>query len=169
MKKNFKSIQELTDYLNNKLIKAMDRVGETALKEMKQYVEERLGDDSTNEFYRQTGEYLNSIQRISAKLNHVDGSIETKIFYNTKDITPYIVGVNNPVESEQNWNWHADIYGNSINELLPYWLDVTGTHGDSFYDREPIGALKYMREEWITKYFRNELKKELKKLGINTK
>ena len=30
MKKNFKSIKELTDYLNNCLVKAMDGVGEKA-------------------------------------------------------------------------------------------------------------------------------------------
>ena len=168
MKKNFKSIKDLTDYINNRLIKAMDKVGETALKEMKRLVEEGLNDNSENKFYKQTGEYLNSIQRISAKLKS-DGVVETKIYYNTDDMNVYIQDINPPFDSSQSWNWHADIYGEDIRELLPYWIDVTGTHGDSFYDREPIGALKYMNEEWVTKYFRNELKKELKKLGINTK
>ncbi len=160
--------KELKDKLNKILIDAMNKVGETALKEMQKYVIERLGDDMTNEFYRQTDQFFQSIQRISARLNS-KGTVETIIYYNTDVIKPYIVDVNPPVKSEQDWNWHADIYGNDISELLPYWIDVTGTHGDSFYDREPIGGLKYIREEWVTKYFRNELKKELKKMGIKTK
>lgn len=168
MKKNFKSMKELSNEINKRLIKAMDSVGEKALKAMKKHVEERLGNDLTNSFYRQTGEFLGSIQRISAELKS-DGSVQTVIYYNTDEITPYLVGVNPPVESSQTWNWHTDIYGNDISELLPYWIDVTGTHGDSFYYREPIGGLKYLREEWVSKYFRNELKRELKKQGIQTK
>ena len=42
MKKNFKSIKELTDYLNEKLLKAMDGVGEKALKHMKDYVKKEF-------------------------------------------------------------------------------------------------------------------------------
>jgi len=168
MSKNFKSLKEFQEYLNKQLIIAMDKVGETALQEMIEHVQSKLGDDDSNKFYKQTGEFLESIQRISAELKP-DGSVQTIIYYNTDEITPYLVGVNPPVESSQTWNWHADIYGRDISELLPYWLDVTGTYGDSFYDREPIGALKYMREEWIIKHFRNELKKELNRLGIPTK
>jgi len=168
MKKNFKSMKELADEINKRLIKAMDKVGETALREMIEHVQSKLGDDDSNKFYKQTGEFLESIQRISAELKS-DGSVQTVIYYNTDEIKPYLVGVNPPVDSSQTWNWHADIYGSDISELLPYWLDVTGTHGNSFYDREPIGGLKYLREEWVSKYFRNELKKELKKQGIQTK
>jgi len=66
MKKNFKSMKELADEINKRLIKAMDKVGETALREMIEHVQSKLGDDDSNKFYKQTGEFLESIQRISA-------------------------------------------------------------------------------------------------------
>lgn len=173
MKKNFKSIKELTDYLNNCLIKAMDGVGEKARQHMYDYIEIKLK-ETEPKVYERTWEYLNSIDRIKAHIKP-DGSIETIIYYNTDKINPYLPsGVFNnwtgyEMDVSQNWGWHTDIYGNSKVDVIPLWMELgTDPVNGNFYPREGLHGIVNLKE-WVERNFRNELKKELNRLGIQTK
>lgn len=173
MSKNFNSLKELQDYLNKKLIIAMENVGETALKHMKNYVKGKL-EENEPEVYERTWEYLESIDRIKAH-SKSDGSIETIIYYNTDKIHPYLPsGVFNDwtgyeMSSNQNWGWHTDIYGNDKSSVIPLWMEIgTEDRNGNFYPREGIGGIIDLKK-WVEKNFRNELKRELNRLGISTK
>lgn len=173
MKKNFKSIQELKDYLNERLIKAMDGVGEKALKYMYDYIKKEL-EKTEPRVYERTWEYLNSIDRIKAHMNS-DGSIETIIYYNTDKITPYLPkSVFNDwtgyeMESNMTWGQHTDIYGNSIVEVLPLWMEEgTRNINGNFYPRDGLHGIVNLKE-WVEKNFKKQLAIELRKQGIQTK
>ena len=170
---NFKSIKEVQDYLNQKLIIAMDAVGEKALKHMKDYVKNKF-EETEPKVYIRTYEYLNSIDRIKAHMNS-DGSIETIIYYNMDKITPYLPsGVFNDwtgytMDNGMSWGQHTDIYGNSVAEILPLWMEEgTEARNGNFYPREGIGGIVDLKE-WVERNFRNELKAELKRQKLNVK
>jgi hypothetical protein len=173
MKKNFKSIQELNTYLNGKLLIAMDGVGEKALNHMKNYIENKLK-ETEPKVYKRTWEYLNSIDRIKAHMV-TGGSIETIIYYNTDKITPYLPSsvFNDWTGYEQDngmtWGQHSDIYGNSIVEILPLWMEEgTDSVNGNFYPRKGLGGIIDLKE-WVISNFRKELAIELRKQGIQTK
>lgn len=160
---SFKNIDEMKKGINRVITEAMDKVGETALGKMIKYVEEEMRDESDNELYVRTNQFLHSISKLDAKLN-IDGSITTFIFYDTDKIEPFTIA-NPPVISDQTWGWHADFSGQSTADLIPLWLDITGTPDNPYYQHKPIKGLDYL-EEWVKKNLQNELKKELKKLGL---
>lgn len=173
MSKNFKSLKELKNYLNEQLIIAMDNVGEKAKQYMYDYIERKLK-ETEPKVYERTWEYLNSIDRIKAHMNS-DGSIETIIYYNTDKIIPYLPsGVFNnwtgyEMDSKMSWGQHTDIYGNSVAEILPLWMEEgTRDINGNFYPRDGLHGIVNLKE-WVERNFRNELKKELNKLGIPTK
>lgn len=173
MKKNFKSIQELTDYLNQKLLKAMDGVGEKALKHMYNYIKSKL-EETEPKVYERTWEYLNSIDRIKAHMNS-DGSIETIIYYNTDKITPYLPsGVFNDwtgyeMDSKMTWGQHTDIYGNDKSTVIPMWMELgTDPVNGNFYPREGLHGIVNLKQ-WVEDNFRKQLAIELRKQGIQTK
>jgi hypothetical protein len=173
MKKNFKSISELNDYINQQLIQAMDGVGEKALKHMKDYVKKRF-EETEPKIYIRTYKYLNSIDRIKAHMNS-DGSIETIIYYNTDKIIPYLSsGVFNDwtgysMDNGMTWGQHTDIYGNSVAEILPLWMEEgTEAINGNFYPREGLGGIINLKE-WVQDNFRKVLAIELRKQGIQTK
>jgi len=154
--------KELQDYLNNKLIKAMDKVGDTALKHMKDFVDQQMQERVSNQsgLYDRTYEYLLSIEKIKAYLDS-DGSVKVIIHYNTDNIQPYII-----LPTTGLWNKHADFEGNSVANLIPLFLEM-GTD-NPYYSHEPVGGIINLKE-WVEDNFRYELKKELNKLGIKTK
>lgn len=160
---SFKSIDEMKKGINELITKAMDKVGNTALEKMIKYVEEEMKDESDNELYVRTNQFLHSISKLDAKLN-IDGSITTYIFYDTDKIEPFTIA-NPPVDSDQTWGWHSDFSGQSVVDLIPLWLDITGTPNNPYYQHEPIKGLEYL-EEWVKKNLKRELKKELIKLGL---
>lgn len=154
--------KELQDYLNNKLIKAMDKVGDTALKHMKDFVDQQMQERVSNQsgLYDRTYEYLLSIEKIKAYLDS-DGFVKVIIHYNTDNIQPYII-----LPTTGLWNKHADFEGNSVANLIPLFLEM-GTD-NPYYSHEPVGGIINLKE-WVEDNFRYELKKELNKLGIKTK
>lgn len=154
--------KELQDYLNNKLIKAMDKVGDTALKHMKDFVDQQMQERVSNQsgLYDRTYEYLLSIEKIKAYLDS-DGSVKVIIHYNTDNIQSYII-----LPTTGLWNKHADFEGNSVANLIPLFLEM-GTD-NPYYSHEPVGGIINLKE-WVEDNFRYELKKELNKLGIKTK
>lgn len=154
--------KELQDYLNNKLIKAMDKVGDTALKHMKYFVDQQMQERVSNQsgLYDRTYEYLLSIEKIKAYLDS-DGSVKVIIHYNTDNIQSYII-----LPTTGLWNKHADFEGNSVANLIPLFLEM-GTD-NPYYSHEPVGGIINLKE-WVEDNFRYELKKELNKLGIKTK
>ena len=154
--------KELQDYLNNKLIKAMDKVGDTALKHMKYFVDQQMQERVSNQsgLYDRTYEYLLSIEKIKAYLDS-DGSAKVIIHYNTDNIQSYII-----LPTTGLWNKHADFEGNSVANLIPLFLEM-GTD-NPYYSHEPVGGIINLKE-WVEDNFRYELKKELNKLGIKTK
>ena len=168
MKKNFKSIKELTDYLNEKLVKAMDGVGEKALKHMKNYVKKEF-EKTQPKVYERTYEYLESIDRFEAWI-HSDGSIRTEIYYNADLINPYLAsedfGRGTEYASGQNWNWHMSFEKESVSEFIPLWLDY-GT-SNPYYSHKGIGGIIDLRK-WVQDNFRRQLQIELRKQGIQTK
>jgi len=173
MKKNFKSIQELNDYISKKLIIAMDGVGEKALKHMYDYVKKRF-EETEPEVYIRTYEYLNSIDRIKAHMN-ADGSIETIIYYNTDKITPYLPsGVFNDwtgyeQDNGMTWGQHTDIYGADKSSVIPLWMELgTDPVNGNFYPREGLGGIVNLKE-WVQNNFKKQLAIELRKQGIQTK
>lgn len=155
--------KELQNYLNNKLIQAMDRVGETALQHMKTFVDKQMQERVSEQsgLYDRTYEYLQSIEKINAKLDKITGVISVVIYYNTDNIHPYII-----LPTDGLWNKHADFDGNSIAEFIPLWLEE-GTN-NPYYSHKPVGGIINLKE-WVEDNFRYELKKELNKLGIKTK
>ena len=110
--------KELQDYLNNKLIKAMDKVGDTALKHMKYFVDQQMQERVSNQsgLYDRTYEYLLSIEKIKAYLDS-DGSVKVIIHYNTDNIQSYII-----LPTTGLWNKHADFEGNSVANLIPLFF-----------------------------------------------
>jgi len=168
MKKNFKSMKELTDYLNNCLVKAMDGVGEKALKHMKDYVKKEF-EKTQPEIYERTYEYLNSIDRFEAWI-HSDGSIRTEIYYNADLINPYLAsedfGRGTEYASSQDWNWHMSFDKEDVTEFIPLWLDY-GT-SNPYYSHNGIGGIIDLRK-WVQNNFRRQLQIELRKQGIQTK
>jgi len=159
MKKNFKSITELNNYLNQKLIQAMDKVGKTAKQHMFDYVKEEMENrPEDKEVYERTWEYLNSIDKTIAEFKN--GVIEVMIYYNTDKINPYII-------TEKFFNAHMSLDEIDYSNLIPLWMEK-GTEGNPYHNQEPVGGFIDLRK-WVESNFRNELKKELKKLGIATK
>jgi hypothetical protein len=160
---SFRNIKELKNHLNTILINAMDKVGDTALEHMKKHVSDKMQDRVSNQsgLYDRTYEYLLSIEKIKAHLT-LSGAVEVIIHYNTDGINPYII-----MNSSGLWNKHADFNGNDVSSLIPLFLEE-GTPNNPYYEHEPVGGIANL-EEWAKKYFKSELKKELKKLGINTK
>jgi len=155
--------KELQAYLNDKLIKAMDRVGNTALQHMKTFVDKQMQERVSNQsgLYDRTYEYLESIEKINAKLDKITGVVSLIIHYNTDNIQPYII-----LPTTGLWNKHADFDGNSTANLIPLFLEE-GTN-NPYYSHEPVGGIINLKE-WVEDNFRYELKKELNKLGIKTK
>lgn len=155
--------KELQNYLNDKLIKAMDRVGETALKHMKTFVDKQMQERVSEQsgLYDRTYEYLQSIEKINAKLDKTTGIVSVAIHYNTDKIHPYII-----MDETGLWNKHADFEGNSVANLIPLFLEM-GTD-NPYYSHKPVGGIINLKE-WVEDNFRYELKKELNKLGIKTK
>lgn len=160
---SFKNIAEMKKAINELLTVAMDKVGKTALDKMIKYVEEEMKDESDNELYVRTNQFLHSISKLDAKLS-VDGSITTYVFYDTDKIEPFTIA-NPPVDSDQTWGWHSSFSNIDQSEMIPLWLDITGTPNNPFYQHEPIKGLEYL-EEWVKKNLKRELKKELIKLGL---
>lgn len=160
---SFKNIAEMKKSINELLTVAMDKVGKTALDKMIKYVEEEMKDESDNELYVRTNQFLHSISKLDAKLS-VDGSITTYVFYDTDKIEPFTIA-NPPVDSDQTWGWHSSFSNIDQSEMIPLWLDITGTPNNPFYQHEPIKGLEYL-EEWVKKNLKRELKKELIKLGL---
>lgn len=165
MKKSFKSIKELTDYLNEKIRQAMDEVGETAWRHMYDYVADEMNSRPENEdVYKRTWEYLNSIDKITAEIKN--GEVVVEIFYNTDKIDPYIY-LNKP------FNAHADLSMNDVSSAIPLWMDY-GNYNRStglpnrIHEHEPVGGIINLKE-WVEKNLRKELKVELRKQGIQTK
>ena len=167
MKKNFKSIKELTDYLNNCLVKAMDGVGEKALKHMKNYVKKEF-EKVEPSIYERTYEYLNSIDRFEAWI-HSDGSIRTEIYYNADLINPYLAsndfGRGTEYASGQNWNWHASFDNEDMSEYIPLFLEY-GTN-NPYYSHDGIGGIIDLRK-WVQVNLKKQLAIELRKQGIKT-
>ena len=159
-----RSKKELQVFLNDKLIKAMNKVGETALKHMVEYVDkkmqERVSDQSG--LYDRTYEYLQSIEKINAKLDNLTGVVSVVIHYNTDKIHPYII-----MDETGLWNKHADMDGNSVANLIPLFLEM-GTENNPYYEHEPVGGIIDLKK-WVEDNFRKELKTELNKIGIKTK
>lgn len=175
---NTKDLEKfLNDELNNKIISAMDGVGERALNYMKDYVKRNL-EDYDPKLYVRTNEYLNSIVRTKASLKN--GWVTVSIEYNIFDsddiivtdlethnlITAYQVGINPPVESDQNWNWHADFNGNDVSEFIPLWMEY-GTENRHFSHDGIYGILHLKR--WVKRNIKILLIQELKKVGITAK
>ncbi len=162
-----RNVKELKNHLNKILIDAMDKVGETALKHMIDYVDKEMQRRVSFQsgLYDRTYQYLQSIKKISANYNPSNGYVEVIIGYFSDDIQPYIQYPDTGL-----WNKHADIYGNSMADFIPLFLEEgTSTLGNkNFYAHEPVEGLVNL-EEWVELNFRNELKKELNKLGIRTK
>ena len=155
--------KELQNFLNDKLIKAMNKVGETALDHMKKHVDkkmqERVSDQSG--LYDRTYEYMLSIEKINARLKS-DGVVEVIIHYNSENINPYII-----MDSTGLWNKHADMNGIDQSQFIALWMDE-GTENNPYYEHAPVGGIANL-EEWVRTDFRKELKVELNKLGIKTK
>lgn len=160
---SFKNIAEMKKAINELLTVAMDKVGKTALDKMIKYVEEEMKDEFDNELYVRTNQFLHSISKLDAKLS-VDGSITTYVFYDTDKIEPFTIA-NPPVDSDQTWGWHSSFSNIDQSEMIPLWLDITGTPNNPFYQHEPIKGLEYL-EEWVKKNLKRELKKELIKSGL---
>ena len=159
----FRNIEDMKKSLNKHLVKAMDKVGKIALEKMIAYVEEEMGNGLDYELYVRTNQFLKSISRLDAKSN-MDGSITTYIFYDTDKISPFTID-NPPVNSSQNWGWHTSFSGKDVSDIIPLWMDITGTEGNPYYQHKPIKGLDYL-EEWVKKNLKNELSRELKKIGL---
>lgn len=161
-------MQELTNYLNEKLIKAMNGVGKTALKHMKNYVEKELKSREPK-IYERTWEYLNSIDRFEAWI-HSDGSVRTEIYYNADLINPYLAsedfGRGIEYASGQDWNWHMSFDKEDTSEYIPLWLEY-GTN-NPYYSHDGIGGIIDLKK-WAEDNFRKQLAIELRKQGIQTK
>lgn len=159
-----RSKKELQDYLNEKLIKAMNKVGDTALQHMKTFVDKQMQDRVSDQsgLYDRTYEYLKSIEKINAKLDKLTGVVRVVIHYNTDKISPYII-----MDETGLWNKHADMDGKSVSNLIPLFLEF-GTENNPYYEHTPVGGIANL-EDWAKDYFKNELVKELKRLGIKTK
>lgn len=160
MKKKFRTIKEITDYLDKEIKKAMDKVGQDAWQHMYDYVEEEMNSRPESEVYRRTGEYLNSISKTKAEL--INGNIEVKIYYNTDLIKPHIT-------HDGTLYQHADDWGRDVSQFIPLWME-TGTEyltSDGFRSHEPVGGIINL-EDWVKKNIKLRLKLELKQVGINT-
>ena len=156
--------KELQNYLNEKLIIAMNRVGETALKHMKEFVDKQMQERVSYQsgLYDRTYEYLQSIEKINAKLDKLTGVVSVVIYYNTDKIHPYII-----MDETGLWNKHADMDGNSVANLIPLFLEM-GTENNPYYEHTPVGGIANL-EDWAKDYFKDELAKELRRIGIKTK
>lgn len=159
----FRNLNDYFNYVNNRLIKAMNNVGETAKQHMYDYVKNEMESRPENEdVYKRTWEYLNSISRIEATLAP-DGSIETMIYYNTDLIEPHIT-------TDGTLYAHMDDWGRDVSDMIPLWMETGESYLTSNGTRhhKPVGGIIDL-EKWVKLNFKRELKKELNKLKITCK
>ncbi len=123
---------------------------------LKDYVNELVYEANDPSDYERTYELLNSITISDFK--KVGNTYKIKVFFDNDKINTYIT-------NDGEWNKHADIYGNSVADELPYYLEY-GTNG-SLHDKKPARFTQKTYEYFInTNRHIIELKNRLKQQGI---
>lgn len=134
---SFSDFDSLFNYIGKNIKQPLQQIAQEIEQEMKDYIMREKYNWTTEDYVR-TYDYINSIT-ISPILNSRHG-VDVEIYFDSNKITPS----NAPQGST--WNRHKDIYGNSVNEQIPFWIEEG--NGDSpYYQYEGIHVIKNTVED----------------------
>ena len=154
----FRNFKEYEKHINKLLKDSMEEVGAEVEKVLRDRIEKDVYSVYDPKEYERTRELKNSVMHTQAK--DVGGNVVVEVGHDTDMIRAY-----EP-------NQHMSIDGQDVSEYLPRWIN-DGTIGNAYGLGKWTDARPYMdnTKEQIKNdnILENELKKSLRKRGVNVK
>ena len=154
-KKKIRNLGQLELYVNKRLEKAMDEVGDEVAKELGDYVFKNWYQARGNpKDYNRTFQFLESVtfQTMFAR-----GKFFTEVFFDPDLIDAMY-------DEYSSWNQHMSVRKEDVTEDIVGWIEYG--QNSPLYSYDGIHMVENVRE-WCKKRYREMLKEKMASQGIN--
>ena len=148
-------IKQIDVQLNRKLVVAMDKVGETVMKNLEDYIQKNWYDAYSPTHYKRTYEFIRSITKTDAKF--INGVCTVEVYFDEDKIKANYT-------NDGTWNQHASIHGEVVSNAIVEWIEYGNNPNrktTAIYSYDGIHMIDAM-VSWLKFEYIKLLKKELK-------